>query len=374
MATLGQDNSFDDYSYVMLSTDNQLINYIPLSIYKFKKIILITTKRKENIEWDENLKSIFNPSLAIETITCSSLAPDSVKDDISKKLNIKNPGEKIFWNITGGQRPLSIAIGNIVNDYNRVNDILFYYEGNEEKIYLYKNNELLDESIKVDLKNKLSTQDALKLKGFDYNSSLSIGDIKNKTFYLNLYDSYIKDSIFRNKIRKLNSDRNFISIITNDYPKIDFLNQLKIEHLENISALFGHLLERMIFCYLHDKYSSKFVGVEFSVKINFRENRIDKYSIDEIDILLHTAEGKIKNLEIKSGKVKGDNLKSHNYTTFAISGIYGDPILITPLLVNEQKNPENEEYFDSIEKAEKAKLKNWYIDKLDEEIKIIVKN
>ena len=52
---------------------------------------------------------------------------------------------------------------------------------------------------------------------------------------------------------------------------------------------------------------------------------------DEIDIALLTNTGRIINFECKSGSLKGDNAKSHNFTTYSLSGVFGAPIFLTPL-------------------------------------------
>ncbi|MBD3840093.1 MAG: hypothetical protein IE878_06900, partial [Epsilonproteobacteria bacterium] len=64
-------------------------------------------------------------------------------------------------------------------------------------------------------------------------------------------------------------------------------------------------------------------------------DRTDEKEIDEFDIALLTKNGKFMIFECKSGGMKGDVAKSTKYSTYAVSGVYGKPILITPLLEDE---------------------------------------
>jgi len=58
--------NFKDYVYVMVSTLNQMVNYIPLKHFEFKKIYNITISDSEyadNEKWDKNLKDIIDKNI-----------------------------------------------------------------------------------------------------------------------------------------------------------------------------------------------------------------------------------------------------------------------------------------------------------------------
>ena len=102
-------------------------------------------------------------------------------------------------------------------------------------------------------------------------------------------------------------------------------------------------------------------------------------SIDEFDIAILTKNGKFIIFECKSSGMHKDEAKSTNYSTYAISGVYGKPILITPLIGNEIKDIDalNKSIYDKIQKsvgkAKRATLDVWGIDDIANNIEAYIK-
>jgi len=92
-----------------------------------------------------------------------------------------------------------------------------------------------------------------------------------------------------------------------------------------------------------------------------------------------TKNGKFIIFECKSGGMSGDVAKSTNYSTYAISGVYGKPILITPLIESEIKdmNSLDSDIYDkvksAINSAKRATLDVWGIEKIAENIAEYIK-
>ena len=77
--------------------------------------------------------------------------------------------------------------------------------------------------------------------------------------------------------------------------------------------------------------------------------------------------------------MKGDNAKSHNYTTYRLSGVFGMPIFVSPLFDKEVSD--EGEYDNKIQlktqkeaymAATSAELTCIAIDKIDEEVKKLI--
>lgn len=113
----------------------------------------------------------------------------------------------------------------------------------------------------------------------------------------------------------------------------------------------------------------------FGEKINLTENRVDNHHIDEFDIALLTKNGKFMIFECKSGGMEGDVAKSTKYSTYAVSGAYGLPILITPLLQDEIDSIDNLDkdiygYSQSaIKSAKRVSLDVWGLDNIEKNLK-----
>jgi len=289
--------------------------------------------------------------------------------------------KKIFWNITGGQRPFILAINKIVKE----DDIVCYLEGNaNQMVSLKNNNEIKDIVSDYDIEDSedLNIEIALKLMGFEvkdtktsHRNLVSNYDENEKKFYLEFLKKYIRDKKLRENLILLNRDKEQVkkeikeSLKDLEYSKID-------EELGKNKA-FGFILEKLAGYKILDLAKDKIADMSLSEKINFSndDEKVDNSHIDEFDIALLTKNGKFIIFECKSGGMSGDVAKSTKYSTYAISGVYGLPILITPLLQDEINNIDSLDedtygYIKSaVKSAKRAGLEVWGLDKIEEKLK-----
>jgi uncharacterized protein (UPF0335 family) len=374
----------EGYVYVMISTLNQMVNYIPLKHYKFDDIINITVQEADyvnNDKWDENLENILKKEglpFNREDKQHIRIAQNEV-NDIENTLDLLDTLQdkpKIFWNITGGQRPFILAIQQFIQEHKRTEDYVCYLEGNQSKMVILQNNEKIDnESYNLDY---LKIFTALELMGFDIkvtetshrNLIEKYDEVKEeREFYLKFLEEYIKikDSNIREKLLKnlIHLNKNYPSENPND----TFTSRVKKfeeerktakttikEILKNLDSTqlekeleqgksegdkkvksFGFILEKLAGYKILEHANGKIADISFGEKINHlrEEDRVDKKPTDEFDIALLTKNGKFMIFECKSGGMEGDVAKSTKYSTYAVSGVYGKPILITPLLEEE---------------------------------------
>jgi len=374
--------NFKDYVYVMVSTLNQMVNYIPLKHFEFKKIYNITISDSEyadNEKWDKNLKDIIDKNITDIEFKQKEI---SNIETIQKRLQEKLKEEKkIFWNITGGQRPFILAINKIVKE----DDIVCYLEGNtNQMVSLKNNNEIKDIVSDYDIEDSedLNIEIALKLMGFEvkdtktsHRNLVSNYDENEKKFYLEFLKKYIRDKKLRENLILLNRDKEQVkkeikeSLKDLEYSKID-------EELGKNKA-FGFILEKLAGYKILDLAKDKIADMSLSEKINFSndDEKVDNSHIDEFDIALLTKNGKFIIFECKSGGMSGDVAKSTKYSTYAISGVYGLPILITPLLQDEINNIDSLDedtygYIKSaVKSAKRAGLEVWGLDEIEEKLK-----
>ena len=352
-------------TYVIISTQNQIVNYLPYELYKgkIKTIYNITLPNSEkNQKWDNNLKSVLTNIVNIDFGDGEYGNIDTV---ISKlKSNIPHDA-KILWNITGGQKAFLLAVNKLVNE--RTIDFLGYVDGNASKFLIYQNNHLyLEESMNVF--NKFSISIALNLMGFSqinpYQINESLIDI-----YDAVYSEYTKNEVFRNKIRTLKKTH---TLNVTDFGEENYKHFNTIK-LDANHGRFSTIFEEMIFYYLKKHLVQNFLEIAFSVKIKFFEEK-HNLSIDEFDTLILSKSGQLVNIECKSGGIGKEDMKSHHYSTIATSGIYGFPILASPLLQqeidsNDTNNNNIKELLKTVEGAKRAGVIVVPIDKLLEIIK-----
>lgn len=349
-------------------------------------------------------------------------------------IDAKYKNKRLVWNITGGQRHFVMAITAFVNDkqYGRDKDRIVYYEGNQNQFYVYSSRQatpvrkLSDNSYK-----NLNIDIALKLMGFDlsdkpskksdaffYLSSNSPEDFKGseqatpgtkweeyeaeKEFYNDFYKEYVRDGKFEilNILRRTNKKPDDVDKLRID----DMVNELKglqVKSLTNLYEgktgeavlrgslgslvnakevkLFGYILEYMMFYQLiaeiknHKDLLDNVADIRMSAKVKFTQEDKEKKLglVDEFDIVLLSKSGKMTVFECKSGGFDGNDTKSHHYSTYAIAGVYGAPILITPWIkkMEGNKNPNIQRYYTLKDYAEKARIEHWPLDEIHENIK-----
>ncbi len=396
-----------DYIYVMISTLNQMVNYIPLKHFQFKDIINITIEDSDyfdNSKWDENLEIV----LKREGIEFNYKDKKHIKfsqnevndiENILEILEVNFNNKKVFWNITGGQRPFILAINQFIQKNNRENDYICYLEGNKSKMVILKDNEIIDND-SYNLEHlKIST--ALELMGFKINKDDDTknfsDDDKIKKFYNEFLKEYLKSREIREKLILLNkkdTDKNEITneikLMLNNLDKnlLDEVLSYSHEDEKQQKKLFGYILESLAGYKILEVADEKIADINFSEKINYlrKEDRVSEKEIDEFDIALLTKNGKFMIFECKSGSMEGDVAKSTKYSTYAVSGVYGKPILITPLLDKEivairDKSHRNDDKFkylkndiyktirQAINSAIRAGLEVWGLDKIEDNLK-----
>jgi len=192
---------------------------------------------------------------------------------------------------------------------------------------------------------KIST--ALELMGFKINKKIEKNyDEDKKEFYLEFLDKYTKSKELREKLISLNKkDTNKDKTIKEIKKILPNLDKTTLDKILSYSEkddkqqkkIFGYILESLAGYKILEVVKDKIADINFSEKINHlrKEDRTSEKEIDEFDIALLTKNGKFMIFECKSGGMEGDVAKSTNYSTYAVSGVYGKPILITPLLQKE---------------------------------------
>ncbi|WP_457560909.1 hypothetical protein [Caminibacter sp.] len=381
------ENRYDDYVCVICSTQNQMVNYIPLKHFKFKEIYNLTIKKDEgyfkNKTWDKSLRKVVKNDKEIGEIIDLEIDNKSffdffkIKDYLKQQIeNGKLKDKKIFWNVTGGQRNFVLAIKELA----RKDDVICYLEGNKNQMFLVKNREFEGGVKKYEL-NSLSIEIALKLMGFDKfkinpeENHLS-KDLVLKFFEIYKKDNGVRDLLIRTKEKEINLEKainelNNLSLNSEEKNVIKKIMEWGFN--KNTSVPFGYILEELAYHLIPELENIK--EKKSSVKL-LDENNI---FIDEFDIALLTKQGKFMIFECKSGYMSGDVAKSTKYSTYAISGVYGLPILITPLLENEIENLNNldDDIYTHIKKAvksaQRAGLEIWGLDKIEENLKNILK-
>lgn len=372
---------FDGYVYVIISTENQIVNYLPLVKYGFKIIYNITIRNSDNNKkWDERFQKFISMP-----ITDIILGENEYMDigQVKAKLNtVFNKIEKIFWNITGGQKAFTLAVQEFVR--NRSNDRIAYWEGNSGLLSInqFVNKDLVFlEKLKIELPTHIKLEDALKLKGFQYNrNSKNQPGILNEpecTFNAKIFSLFLKNADLRHLYREINlkitpiQKSDICTIFHNNNLLVnDTVNYLLEEKVE------GNRFEKMIYSYLYSNYflTDKIRDIQWSVKINFVDDNDLGLYLDEADCMILTKSGIIINLELKKGAIKNhDIMKSHNYSTFATSGIYGKPILVIPLISSEKSNSALKKYQDAIKQADNAQVDVWCVDEIVAKLDKILK-
>lgn len=192
----------------------------------------------------------------------------------------------------------------------------------------------------------LTIETALELMGFvikvtetsHRNLIEKYDEVKDeREFYLKFLDKYIKNADLRKNCILLNRESEKATAQTAIKTALKDLNYSKIDNELNQNKAFGFILEKLAGYKILEVANGKIADITFGEKINHLrdEDKADEYHIDEFDIALLTKNGKFMIFECKSGGMEGDVAKSTKYSTYAVSGVYGLPILITPLLENE---------------------------------------
>ena len=374
-----KNKNFEDYTCVIISTLNQMVNYIPLKYFDFKEVYNLTIEDSEyadNSKWDNNIKEFF-PN--IENILFKQSQISNI-NAIQRKLD-KFKNKKVFWNITGGQKPFILAINLIA----KKDDVICYLEGNKNRMVILENNRY-----KKGLQNysldDLNIEIALKLMGFEIKETKTshrnliekYNELKDeREFYLKFLDIYIKNKTLRENLILLNRDNKKVKAKQEIKESLKDLKYSKIDEELEKNKAFGFILEKLAGYKILDLSKDKIADITFGEKINYLydKDKVDKKHIDEFDIALLTKNGKFMIFECKSGDMSGDVAKSTKYSTYAVSGAYGLPILITPLLQDEIDSIDSLDkeiygYIQSaVKSAKRAGLEVWGLDDIKDRLK-----
>lgn len=402
---------------VICSTLNQITNYLVIKNFDMKteNIFNITFKDDSKFsmgiepkKWDDNLKDVMGEipesnKIKLENNEIYDLNEIGAK--LEKIINGKD-NKDIYWHITGGQRIITLAISSLLQKMNRINDKILYIEGNTEKLIVNNSINEYEDLLNYGYSD-LTFEEAFKLVGFTNGSDKRSFKFKEKgkklidekyeeyNFYTELYEK-IADT---NKQYKISFENNDYTGTFRDLLLISNKNQDDLKTQENkkefifkvidilgITSKYdfkskdemkqqyiaGYLFEKITAFQIYNeiKDNSKVIGMEASLK-TFKDGIT--HSIDELDIVLLTNTGKIINFECKSGGMSGDNAKSHNYTTYRLNGVFGMPILLSPLYKNEKEDKINKNFlesaFEARRSAKRAELKTICINEIQEEIK-----
>ncbi|MGX8796164.1 hypothetical protein ACR6HW_08805 [Fusibacter sp. JL298sf-3] len=391
-----------DKVLVVFSTLNQITNYIAYKITQPQKVICITYD--ENVheganihttKWNENLSRELEKEPRIEVVT-HSITEDDIKqlENSSSSFfdnifpNYQEDKQTYFWHITGGQRIFSLKAYEFISKNNRLEqDALFYIEGNHNKLMFMGNNKTHEEEIRKRYNEadfNLTIDTCFRLMGFKEVEGKVLkrhGDENKSNKEHEFYNSLIghidkeakskEDHHFLKKLSESNDAKEKRrELITGYVEEIVNLEPIEEDIAEyccfNYSYPAGYMFEKLVGYKLFNKIKDNPNIIEMQMGIKIKANIGGELKIiDEIDILLLTKYGKLINIECKSGAMSGDNAKSTHYTTYALAGVFGVPILMSPSFHDEINR------LDKVKKAikagERANLQVVHFDEITEE-------
>jgi hypothetical protein len=359
-------------------------------------------------DWDNSLHTEIDKINATKQVNIKCNNIEFSKSDlfslkkIQEKLkNIVNTydSEEIYWHITGGQRIFSLAVHDYLKTLKRTKDKIIYVEGNFEELII---NDCNGSNVTKNCDIKYGDQDltfeqVFNLMGFNCKVVPSTTYLKSSKLVCN---SLEQEELFYSELFKLISDKNDRSLrdwfVENNalgketsrkqIIKSEFthntkgvLKEMEYRFIESpelkMSYPFGYIFEKIIAYKIYSfvKNKENVVSLATSLKIDFARDNSGGTIIDELDIVLLTVTGKILNFECKSGGMKGDNAKSHNYTTYRLAGVFGMPILVLPLFEDERKDISILSRCQQAACAAiRAGLDVWYLDEIESNLEKLI--
>jgi len=386
--------------------------------------------------WDENLEEVLKKDCENFKIDDNLKINKGMYDDLEEFKKLiedfvfgKGKDAPIYWHVTGGQRMFVLKLYEVIKD--RKNDVIFYLEGNTERFIVISND---DNKVSSEMNNRLENfkdldfNTAFQLMGYDFkkaaDSKIALikngkitGEAKEKNEEIKFYNILYEAIIEKNKKMEIELNEKEIkgkfegtfkelflksnTCASSKNPRIEYLKELfKTVNLREIDPRLknnsydinnsseiqnefpaGYIFEKIVGYRIYNAIKEQFkednnckiIGMEMSLKVYD-----DKFShaTDELDIALLTNLGRIINIECKSGSLKGDNAKSHNFTTYTLSGVFGAPIFSTPFNSGELDSEnticeiEDKDIMGKLKSAciaaNKAKLYILYFNKLNE--------
>ncbi len=375
-----------EYTYCMFSTLNQMVNYLPMLLFNFQKSKMYVTLEgdEQNRTFDKNLNDTLSklPRESRFSMPDKFIEIGDVNDvsNIQKVLSNEANGKKVIWNITGGQRPFVMAVFELLKEEARKDDLVMYLEGNRGQLTFLRvtENKTLEKipasehgmgqcHIKGVGEERLIPI-ALQLMGFT-----PIKSTKNNNSYNPFSPSRSKSDFYQHFIEKYLEDKN----LREDLLRLNKENEKKDEekkvadilkkHLENGMEEFKKYTYQTVGSFLENLFAHKIWSVAkehiaemaVNLELDYDNETEEKGTKDELDIIVLTRTGQLVVFEVKSGGMSGDVAKSTKYTTYAIAGVYGKPVLLTPLLNKhlkslEELSKDNDSVYKSAAKAARA--------------------
>lgn len=431
-------------TYVMCSTLNQIVNYLPLKkiagMHDRKNFCVrnITYKdgessdkdlkpRFSNKEWDENIRAVAGKYISGVTINPNDNIYLNRNFDLKSYLDtleraICESKSKFFlWNLTGGQRNVLFAVQHFIEldcVKGSRKHMIFYLEGNTQRIivgcyvgghwdYAEMNDVYEDSQLTISQVFALAGFDATageeyffdtekwKVKGNIQQSGKNSNAVDHHkkiedrneayTHFFQIYKENEKDLISKmvqtncvergKQWSRLEEIIDGITALDNNY-KACIKNSLNHEG----SMPFGYFLEYMTQAVLLDEikngkwetYGNRFQSLSFNVSV---KNKNKKDAFCQLDLVLLLKSGQIVCFECKSGNMESDNGKAREYTAYVLGGVYGKPVLITPLRNSDfccdAQKLEYKNIIRAINAANRAGLDICWLDCLAEDIKKI---
>lgn len=433
-------------NYVICSTLNQVVNYIPYKMIvnekkneNFKVLNITLSKKNEsendyfkrfdNKRWDEIIKEVLAGkdiiNIDIENVC---LKESGEFKDYSKKTglwNDKGESKKTLWNVTGGQRSTMLQVLKYIKTEERFDDYIIYIEGNANEIFVLKDEKndfetyrVVNQKYGLDIED-LSIKKTLNLMGFDFDCQEKENYI-NSEFHKDIrefveiavkkYDSKISSNKdFITNIRLINKRenkpalRNVALMIKNELSDKDKYEDMYEKICKKNTNPFGYILEYIAVSKIKEAVKNLnceqkyFIELQHSISVfrkgtgdtlKNRSNINEMNKLAEFDIVLLNRAGQVIVFECKSGVMTSDVSKARHYTSLAVGGVYGKPILITPFfkaelsqihkVYFESKEKEALNEFDSamleaVRAASRANMDIWGIDEIEDKLKDLYK-
>ncbi|OCL26492.1 hypothetical protein U472_10875 [Orenia metallireducens] len=434
---------------VICSTLNQITNYLMIKKYQPETIVNITLKEDDdtginikNKEWDDYLKETIKDNkeklkyeyekidIELEFQELISIADIEesfrVENDFFEILNDKD--KIVYWNITGGQRTIALAIQKFILENKREKDRMLYIEGNSEKLLIQDINGLC--GIEDYKDEKLNLETAFKLVGFenfdvDEENLIKEHNQKECDIFLKLYDLIVdndlifevngndlnlRDHLIESNKGELKSEgrKEYLVEIFNELARMEHLKEEQVEYLTEYKIekvkKDGEEVEKKKYEIINGSYPAgtifemivgykllkvikngdyNIVDMRMNCRVKFdgatKDDDSSDKQVDELDIILLTATGQIIIFECKSGGMSSDNAKSHKYTTYRLAGVFGAPIFLTPLFEEERKESGNIEEkrlstcLSAYRSANRAELETWAVDNIEDGFETLMK-
>ena len=392
-------------AYIVCSTQNQMINYIPYKIFQKKDRENLTlynitykheTTRFTNKKWDENLQNLLNEGkIVYKNIELDrEFNQDKYVQKFRDKMQFQE-GKVYIWNITGGQRSVILTILNFLERGQLEGEhAIIYLEGNTNQIIckLPDSNKWQEVEDYSSLNHNINIETALALANFSIAKTKEKADT-NLTIFEDILGLYCKDDNLVELFCQINKDvkdnsvegihEEFLQIISNslERDKDEIESELKKFVPGENTNYAGYYLECMAYValdqaikninkkrdfFVDEVYSNVYVKNE-GIENNTKDNR---NMFCEFDLAIMTKGGQVVIFECKSGRMDSENAKSRNYTAYAVGGVYGKPILITPLTAKQLKDKKlDKEIYghikSTIKAARRAGLEYWGIDEIE---------